>query len=63
MYLYQALINALGTHIIHIILNIIFYIHVEHSPINNNLHSIIFIQKHTHPHPHPHTPCNEFERA
>ena len=32
MYIYQALINALSVHIIHINLNMIFYTHVEHSP-------------------------------
>ena len=32
MYIYHALINALGAHMIHINLNIIFYTHVEHSP-------------------------------
>ena len=32
MYIYQALINALSAHMIHINLNIIFYTHVEHSP-------------------------------
>ena len=33
MYIYHALINALGAHMIHINLNMIFYTHVEHSPI------------------------------
>ena len=32
MYIYHALINALGAHMIHINLNVIFYTHVEHSP-------------------------------
>ena len=32
VYIYHALINALGTHMIHINLNMIFYTHVEHSP-------------------------------
>ena len=32
MYIYDALINALSTHMIHINLNMIFYTHVEHSP-------------------------------
>ena len=32
MYIYHALINALSTHMIHINLNVIFHIHVEHSP-------------------------------
>ena len=32
MYIYQALINALSAHMIHINLNTIFYTHVENSP-------------------------------
>ena len=32
MYIYHALINALSARMIHINLNMIFYIHVEHSP-------------------------------
>ena len=32
MYIYNALINALSAHMIHINLNMIFYTHVEHSP-------------------------------
>ena len=32
MYIYHALINALSAHMIYINLNMIFYIHVEHSP-------------------------------
>ena len=31
MYIYHALINALGAHMIHINLNMIFYTHSEHS--------------------------------
>ena len=51
MYIYRALINDLSAHIIHINLNIIFYTHVEHSPIKNNLHkSIIWKQTHRHTH-------------
>ena len=35
MYIYHALINALGAHVVYIVikLNTIFYTHVEHSPI------------------------------
>ena len=51
MYIYRAIINVLGGHIIHINLNMIFYIHVEHSPIKNNLHT----EAHTHTHTHTHT--------
>ena len=32
MYIYDALINALSAHMIHINLNMIFYTHAEHSP-------------------------------
>ena len=32
MYIYHALINALGAYMIHTNLNMIFYTHVEHSP-------------------------------
>ena len=32
MYIYHALINALGAHMIHVNLERIFYTHVEHSP-------------------------------
>ena len=32
MYTYHVLIDTLGTHMMHINLNTIFYIHVEHSP-------------------------------
>ena len=32
MYIYHVLINTLSAHMIHINLNMIFYIHVEHSP-------------------------------
>ena len=35
-YIYLRLINALSTHIVQINLNMIFYTHVEHSPIKNN---------------------------
>ena len=32
IYIFNALINALSAHMIHINLNMIFYTHVEHSP-------------------------------
>ena len=41
-YIYHALINALSSHIIHISLKLIFYTHVEHSPIKNNLHKVLY---------------------
>ena len=48
MYIYHALINALSAHIIHINLNMIFYTHVEHSPIKlkNNLHKVLYGNTH-----------------
>ena len=53
MYIYYALINTLNAHVIHIILNMIFYTHLEHSPIKNNLHKVLYGNTHTH--------RNEFE--
>ena len=50
MYIYHALINALSAHIIHINLNMIFYTHVEHIPIKNNLHEVLYGHTHTHTH-------------
>ena len=32
MYIHHVLINKLGTHMMHINLNTIFYTHVEHNP-------------------------------
>ena len=62
MYIYQALINTLRAHMIHINLNMIFYTHVEHSPtktiyIKYYLKIYIYIKmhyKHTHTHTHTH---------
>ena len=56
MYIYHAPINALRTHMIHINLNMIFYTHVEHSPIKtiyvkyykNKIKNTL--QTHTHTH-------------
>ena len=48
MYIYHMLINILSTHIIHINLNMIFYTHVEHSPIKNNLHKVLYGNTDTH---------------
>ena len=50
MYIYCMLINTLSAHIVHINLNIIFYTHVEHSPIKNNLHKVLYGNTHTHIH-------------
>ena len=59
MYIYRALINALSAHIIHININMIFYTHVEHSPIKNNLHKVLYGNTHM----HTHRSVNEFECA
>ena len=48
MYTYRALINALSVHAIHINLNMIFYTHVKHSPIKNNVHKVLCGNTHTH---------------
>ena len=48
MYIYCAVISALSAHIIRINLNMIFYSHVEHSPIKNNLHKVLYRNTHTH---------------
>ena len=50
MYIYHMLTNVLSTHIIHINLNMIFYTHVEHSPIKNNLHKVLYGNTDTHTH-------------
>ena len=54
MYIFCALINTLSSHIIHNInnLNMILYTHVEHSPIKDNLHKVLYGNKHTHTHTH-----------
>ena len=54
MYIYHALITALSTHMVHINLNTIFYIHVEQS-YQNNLHKVLY-GKNTHTQNH-----SEFE--
>ena len=67
MYIYHALINALRPHMIHVNLNMIFYTHVEHSPIKTiySPTKTIYIKYynknkiknalHTHTHTHTHT--------
>ena len=52
MYIYRALINALSTHMIHVNLKMMFYTHVEQSPIRNNLHKVLYGNTHTHTHTH-----------
>ena len=49
MYIYHALVNTLSAHMIHINLNMIFYMHAEHSPTETIYINIIKnkIKKHT----------------
>ena len=47
MYIYNALINALNTHMIHINLNMIFCMHVEHSP-TKTMYMKYYTETHTH---------------
>ena len=73
MYIYCTLINTLSTHMIHIYLNMVFYTHVEHSPIKNNLRKVFYthvehspiknnlhkvLYGNTHTHTHTHTNIN-----
>ena len=51
MYIYNALINALSTHMIHINLNMILYMHVEHSPTKT-----VYMKYYTETHTHTHKP-------
>ena len=53
MHIYHALINALSAHMIHINLSMIFYTHVEHSPIKTIY--VKYKKLHTHTHTHTHT--------
>ena len=55
MYIHHARLNALSAHMIDINLNMIFYTHVEHSPIKNNLNKILYGNTHTHTHTHTYT--------
>ena len=64
MYIYHALIKALGAYMIHINLNMIFYTHVEHNPTKTvymkyykekHSHTHTHTHKHTHTHAHTHT--------
>ena len=47
MYIYHAVISALSARVILINLNMIFYTHVEHSPIKINLHKVFYGNTHT----------------
>ena len=48
MYIYHALINVLRAHMIHINLNMISYIHVDHSPTKTIHIKYYNMQKQTH---------------
>ena len=55
IYIYHALINALGTHMIHVNLNMIFCTHVEHNP-TKTIYIKYYTEKQTHTlHTHTHT--------
>ena len=54
MYIYHALINALSAHMIHINLNTILNLQVEHSP-TKTIYRIIGKRTHMHTHTHTHT--------
>ena len=54
MYIYNALINALSAHMIHINLNTIFYTHVKHSP-TETIYIRYYMETHTHTHTHART--------
>ena len=61
MCIYHALINTLSAHMIHINLNMIFYMHVEHSPAKT-IYIKYYTEKQmqtrtrTHTHTHTHWP-------
>ena len=61
VYIYNALINALSTHIIHVNLNTIFYTYVENSPTktifvrHTHTHTDTHARAHTHTHKHTNT--------
>ena len=60
MQIYHALINALSAHMIHINLNTILNLQVEHSP-TKTIYRIIGKRTHMHTHTHTHINCNEFK--
>ena len=47
--IYYALLNALSPHMIHVNLNMIFYIHVEHSP-TKTVYIRYYMEAHAHTH-------------
>ena len=49
VYIYNALINALSAHIIHINLNTIFYTHAEDSP-TETIYIMHYMETHNHTH-------------
>ena len=56
LYIYHALINALGVHMIHIKLNLIFCTHLEHSPTKTTHIKCTETHTHTHARTHARTP-------
>ena len=54
MYIYHALVNALGAHMIHINLNMIFYTHVKHR-LTKTTHTKQDTERQTPPSPPTHT--------
>ena len=63
MYIYRALINARSAHIIHINLNMIFYTHVEHSPIKKSTYIKYYNTGKTHTHTHARTNARTHART
>ena len=59
MYIYDALINGLRAHIIHINLSTIFYTHVEDSP-TKAIYIRHYMDTHTHRHAHTHAHTHAF---
>ena len=53
MYIYDALINALSVHTIHINLNTIFYTYAEDNP-TKTIYTRHYMETHTHTHTHTH---------
>ena len=54
MYIYYALINALGAHIIHINLSTIFYTHADHSPTKTYIKYYMHARTHVRTHARTH---------
>ena len=63
MDIYCGLINTLSAYIVHINLNMIFCIYVEHSPIKNNLRKVLYGNTHTDTHTDARTHARTHARA